>query len=1033
MLGWRMNSEWRFLVALTLFSLVGLSIPSRSSAEVMTQSEKNRQRWVVRSLYDQFPDEHIRGLSEYPRGVMWFGTWGEGLVRYDGRNRLQIKSSDGLPTDFIRRVSVAPDGRIWVAARGGAASLNEDGTGIEVFTEEDGLVSDDLFGLDIDSQGRVWVTGPGGVSRINVDGSIQQFGTDRPDLAKNCGRSVAVDEARGIVWVGWREGIVNAFDLETGEVSSVCQEMVACPDQNVNDLELDTQNNLWIACDWSTYRYDGESMEAIRPESMTGDWGSGGLCAGPDGTMWLGLQIGLALYDRGSLTFFDWRDGLLQDNVNDLHVSMDGTVWAGTTGGVSFLTPSQFIPMDAPKPHNFRFLSNLADSKGRIWVGGSDLSYLENGEWESLHVGDSNERDFFASRIAESPDGRILSSWNNHGVYSWAEGHGEWLPDPPNPDQRFRAMNVAPDGCVYLGGDTGEIYCYAEGKWKQLPYPDGQEPSHILSFLFEEGGAVWVGGDSLLFRYQDGASETIPFPYDQKEVSFYEMIRGPDGKIYMATEGVGVAVYDDGEWTFFNKENSGLTTNKTYAIEFDNQGRLWVGTRSNGLYRYQDGGWFHYQRTEGLPPCRISDLAIGQDGRIYLATYDTGFLQFTPETEPPDTQITDHPKEVLLGENMIFRLNGADAWQSTVINRLQFRWRLDDREWGSPDPNRIVSIPTEKPGPHVFEVAAVDLDGNVDPSPDRVSVYVNLPVLRHPATFALLVLLGLAILLVILLLVQRSKRLDQSLKETHDHQSQLEGLVSERTQALKRSEDKYRRLAERLKESNVFKERLIANVSHDFRTPLTSLQGYAQLLASKSPGKLTEEQEEFIQIILDNANRMGLLIQNVAQAVRSEGMDRPLELKPVSLMEVAWNSIRAHSIRAKDQKIDLEMIAEGKEEDLYILASKILVERLLDNLISNGIKFTKPGGKVLVRLDNNDDSVILSVEDSGIGIDESEIPNLFKRFHKAESGEMDHAGGLGLGLSICKEIADLHGAEIEVESVKGKGSTFRVIWPDRGH
>ncbi|MCA9442659.1 MAG: hypothetical protein KC964_17785, partial [Candidatus Omnitrophica bacterium] len=184
MLGWRMNSEWRFLVALTLFSLVGLSIPSRSSAEVMTQSEKNRQRWVVRSLYDQFPDEHIRGLSEYPRGVMWFGTWGEGLVRYDGRNRLQIQSSDGLPTDFIRRVSVAPDGRIWVAARGGAASLNEDGTGIEVFTEEDGLVSDDLFGLDIDSQGRVWVTGPGGVSRINVDGSIQQFGTDRPDLAK---------------------------------------------------------------------------------------------------------------------------------------------------------------------------------------------------------------------------------------------------------------------------------------------------------------------------------------------------------------------------------------------------------------------------------------------------------------------------------------------------------------------------------------------------------------------------------------------------------------------------------------------------------------------------------------------------------------------------------------------------------------------------------------------------------------------------------------------------------------------------------
>jgi two-component system phosphate regulon sensor histidine kinase PhoR len=154
-------------------------------------------------------------------------------------------------------------------------------------------------------------------------------------------------------------------------------------------------------------------------------------------------------------------------------------------------------------------------------------------------------------------------------------------------------------------------------------------------------------------------------------------------------------------------------------------------------------------------------------------------------------------------------------------------------------------------------------------------------------------------------------------------------------------------------------------------------------------------------------------------------------MKPVGLMELAWNSIRAHSIRAKDQRIDLEMVAEGREEDFYVMASRPLMERLLDNLITNGIKFTKSGGKVMVRLDNTEDFVILSVEDTGIGIDEKEIPHLFERFHKADSGEMDHAGGLGLGLSICKEIADAHGAQIEVESKKGEGSVFRVIWPDR--
>ncbi|MCA9450719.1 MAG: hypothetical protein KC931_26590, partial [Candidatus Omnitrophica bacterium] len=247
-------------------------------------TEAARQKWVVRGLYDQFPDEHIRGLAEYPEGVIWLGTWGEGLVRYDGRERRHVERTDGLPSDFIRRVSVAPDGKIWVAARGGAASLTEDLSIIEVFTEEEGLVSDDLFGMDIDSTGRVWVSGRSGVSRIDPDGTVHQFGTNHPDMIGLRGRSMVVDESRGVLWVGWENGTVNAFELETGELSETYPKQIFCASQTVNDLEMDTNNHLWVACDWGTFRFDGERVEAIRPESSVGDWGSGGLCPGPDGS-----------------------------------------------------------------------------------------------------------------------------------------------------------------------------------------------------------------------------------------------------------------------------------------------------------------------------------------------------------------------------------------------------------------------------------------------------------------------------------------------------------------------------------------------------------------------------------------------------------------------------------------------------------------------------------------------------------------------------------------------------------------------------
>jgi signal transduction histidine kinase len=331
-------------------------------------------------------------------------------------------------------------------------------------------------------------------------------------------------------------------------------------------------------------------------------------------------------------------------------------------------------------------------------------------------------------------------------------------------------------------------------------------------------------------------------------------------------------------------------------------------------------------------------------------------------------------------------------------------------------------------GRHVFQARGFDIDGNVTDTVAEIEFRASYEWWRHPLTQFMGALLLLNMVAVAVLVVLRLKELRKNLSETQNRRENLEREVRARTSALRESEEKYRLLAFELEEAGHFKDRLMTNISHDFRTPLTSLIGYAELLASKVPGPLTPQQEEFLATILDNATRMENLLQNVTQIIADGGIEGQPLREFFDLQEVLWNSVKSHAFRARDRDIEIEILPEG--EDFWIVGAKDLVGRLVDNLIWNAVKFSNNGGKVTVRITNEEAAVVLCVTDNGIGIGPDDIGRIFDRYYRADHGQRDYAGGLGIGLSICKEIADYHQATIEVESEPGKGSTFRVIWPD---
>ncbi|NWF89233.1 MAG: hypothetical protein HXY50_07180 [Ignavibacteriaceae bacterium] len=232
--------------------------------------------------------------------------------------------------------------------------------------------------------------------------------------------------------------------------------------------------------------------------------------------------------------------------------------------------------------------------------------------------------------------------------------------------------------------------------------------------------------------------------------------------------------------------------------------------------------------------------------------------------------------------------------------------------------------------------------------------------------------------------------------------------------------------SERLKELNQMKSYFISSVSHDMKTPLTSIKMFAELLKSSKEIN-SDKAGEYLEMIEGETNRLTRLIDNVLDFSKIERGIKEYHLENISLNEVVSRTMKMMQYQFKLHKFEVEQNLSEKEKLIY--ADKDAVEEALLNLLSNSIKYSGDNKiiKVTTQLENN--FMILSVEDKGIGIDKDNLKNIFNPFFRINSKMMQKSGGAGLGLSIVKHIMDAHKGKIEVQSEFGKGSKFSSIFP----
>jgi two-component system phosphate regulon sensor histidine kinase PhoR len=235
----------------------------------------------------------------------------------------------------------------------------------------------------------------------------------------------------------------------------------------------------------------------------------------------------------------------------------------------------------------------------------------------------------------------------------------------------------------------------------------------------------------------------------------------------------------------------------------------------------------------------------------------------------------------------------------------------------------------------------------------------------------------------------------------------------------------------RLKKLENIRRDFVANVSHELKTPITSIKGYAETIIDGGMED-REQDKEFLNVIVRQADRLHAIVDDLLSLSRIEQETEHDQIQLVngSLKEVLLEAFEVCEIKAVEKQISLELDCP---DDVQVPMDGPLLEQAVVNLLVNAIKYSHEGGRVAVTVSHGEaedqGTVALSVRDFGVGIEQKHLPRLFERFYRSDKARSRKLGGTGLGLAIVKHIAQVHNGTVTVESELGEGTVFTILLP----
>ena len=758
-----------------------------------------------------------------------------------------------------------------------------------------------------------------------------------------------------------------------------------------------------------------------------------------EGNVWIAtLREGLHRLRPSLFTTYGMEEGLASANVYAIREAAPGTMWIGTQGGgVARLQADTVRVWQRPEGVPYLVYDVLPDRNGGLWVSGGMLAHSTS-RLNPVFTPD------FASQLGISESiANIRALYEDHRgclwigsefvLYRLCNGIPErFTTDAGLTSSKVVAFRETPDGTLWMATTGGGLMAYRDGRFHALTTADGLSSNNVRALYQDADGILWVGtGDQ-------GLNRIVLRDDHPTQAAHITVYRAVDG---LFADGIHVILEDDAGriWMSTNRgifwvTREGLNAfaegreRRIFSISYDESDGLRDreangGTQSPGLKASDGRLWFATQ--DGavvIDPADVHPAVTPVPTYIEAITADTLSLPWPSPSLAPSAAA---PVRLPLGvRNFNVRYTGIHF---TKPRSVRYRYRLGSEAWTEAGTRRTAFFTNVPPGTYSFEVAASVYPGQWPSQGTRVTLTVP-PFFYETGWFR-----ALAVLLVGALLAGAYRGRVQAHRR---RERMLNALVKTRTSEVRqekaRAEEALRQVqvqAEQLRSLDAAKSRFFANISHEFRTPLTLTLGPLEDLEDGAFGEFSEAAREQIALAHRNAQRLLRLINQLLDLSRLESGTIRLNRQPVPVAPMVRGIAGAFAALAERKSICFEM--HIPRDPVVIDGDPERLEEIFVNLIGNAFKFTPEGGRITVDVapEHARERVVITVEDTGTGIDPEDLPHVFDRFFQGKRGQDLATPGTGIGLALSKELVDLHGGTLSVESTPGEGSTFTVVLP----
>lgn len=1029
-----------------------------------------------------------RMAIQTPNGIM-LSDGSHFSIHYLDRGRLYALPTSPR---YLHRIYKAADGRLWVKAPGSLTVFDPQKSAfiynMDSLLKADYRIDTPIEDIFLDDDRDLWCVSKDGRLLLASLGQQQPYSVTRTDgkWLQRHGRVKGVFQLGSDVMVATSKGSLLKWNKKKRQFTGVDDTLAGYLSEADRRfaLQKDPFDRLWAISGRSLWMKEKDSKQWKEIVHLDGNSNFfTALAVDHSGDIWAaGSWSGLRIIDGETLEIAHYpglpleSGNYLSNDIQSIHSDSEGGVWIGTLW--------QGIAYYHPRMNPFRTFHTGTSSEGK--PNESIRAFVESPDGEILiattYSGivkyspksgrvESFRRDLFPIDdvylcLYYDSTGALWVGTYNHGFFRIMPGGAiqRYNYDPGRETNISRAViednkgrfwvSVNDEGAGMLDLESGKIEMF----WQQHPRLKPRKRELGIMQLTDE--CICIFGDSGVMVIDQDSTQNIMTGTDLRSAHRFDVVTNgvlndTRGLTWFATDNglivSDISRYDQEDYSpvHLTTDNSALPSNYISAIIEDKFGQIWAST-SAGLVRIitrpgGNGNWIFdltpFAYGGGLTAGRISENAtlLGRDGTVYFGGYN-GVAYFNPsdlaplrENAPESPLITsfsilDH--NVAPGE----KINGRAVIEKSVLNgekitlnhdqnffsigfssldfvsgqHVQYRYRLKgyDRDWveigpGMPTRASYTGVP---PGKYEFEVMAAGMDGLWSEIPASAIIVVKPPVWGTwwAKLIYVVLFLGTVGLSVRIYLRGRQRRMER----------QAEKLETARQDEL-----------------NQMKFQFFTNISHEFRTPLALIMTPLSHLMNSSD--MTDNVREKLKGVYNNAENLLGQVNRLLDFRKLEMGGERLNIGRCRIVQFTSYLISSFENVTEGKNISLSLDARLPEDtDVYLDSHKL--RHILTNLYSNAIKFTPYGGRISTTLGKEEsesgDMLRIDVSDTGSGIPEKDIPNIFGRFFQADNRSQDPTGS-GIGLHLVSEYVKLHRGSISVESKEGVGSCFTILIP----